>query len=355
MKKILLLGEYSGLHTNLKKGLEELGHKVVLASDGDGKKGIHGDISLKLERDNKISKFFELNKIINEFNGFDIVQLINPYITPNKYITLFYDKIFKSNQKVYCLAAGDDYFYSEAVLRQAFQKYTPFDNDLLKGEELPYHTKLDYILQKRVLNKVDGIIPIMYEYAHSYRNSIFASKTMKTIPLPIDVSNIVYTENIVREGKIVFYHGITRPEFKGTSYITEAMKLAKEKYPNDIEIIISPVLPLKEYLKMINRVNVVIDQCRSYSYGMNAVYSMAMGKVVMSGCEHECLEELDFIESEIINIQPNVNQILNQIEKLIEQKDEILEIGKNNRKFAESHHSHKEIAKKFLESWQPIQ
>ena len=34
--KILLLGEYSGLHLNLRDGLRELGHDVVLASAGDG-------------------------------------------------------------------------------------------------------------------------------------------------------------------------------------------------------------------------------------------------------------------------------------------------------------------------------
>ena len=34
--KILLLGEYSNVHNTLAKGLRELGHKVTVASDGDG-------------------------------------------------------------------------------------------------------------------------------------------------------------------------------------------------------------------------------------------------------------------------------------------------------------------------------
>ncbi len=38
MKKILLFGEFSGLHTNLKEGLEELGYEVTIVSAGDGKK-----------------------------------------------------------------------------------------------------------------------------------------------------------------------------------------------------------------------------------------------------------------------------------------------------------------------------
>ena len=34
--KILLLGEYSAIHKNLREGLISLGHEVNLASNGDG-------------------------------------------------------------------------------------------------------------------------------------------------------------------------------------------------------------------------------------------------------------------------------------------------------------------------------
>lgn len=34
--RILLLGEFSAFHKNLKEGLVALGHEVVLASHGDG-------------------------------------------------------------------------------------------------------------------------------------------------------------------------------------------------------------------------------------------------------------------------------------------------------------------------------
>ena len=44
--KILLLGENSSVHSNLKDGLIELGHEVDVASDGDGWKNIPRDIDL---------------------------------------------------------------------------------------------------------------------------------------------------------------------------------------------------------------------------------------------------------------------------------------------------------------------
>ena len=34
--RILLLGDYSNVHNTLAKGLRQLGHEAVVASDGDG-------------------------------------------------------------------------------------------------------------------------------------------------------------------------------------------------------------------------------------------------------------------------------------------------------------------------------
>ena len=44
--KILLLGEYSAIHKNLREGLISLGHEVNLASNGDGWKNIPRDIDI---------------------------------------------------------------------------------------------------------------------------------------------------------------------------------------------------------------------------------------------------------------------------------------------------------------------
>lgn len=44
--RILLLGEYSGLHWSLAAGLRALGHEVCVASDGCGWKNYPRDIAL---------------------------------------------------------------------------------------------------------------------------------------------------------------------------------------------------------------------------------------------------------------------------------------------------------------------
>ena len=50
--KILLVGEFSGLHNHLKKGLMAIGHEVTLVNNGDAFKDFPTDISIK-------AKFFK--------------------------------------------------------------------------------------------------------------------------------------------------------------------------------------------------------------------------------------------------------------------------------------------------------
>jgi len=45
--KILFVGECSYLHNTLKRGLEELGHKVLIVSDGNGWHNSPRDIDLR--------------------------------------------------------------------------------------------------------------------------------------------------------------------------------------------------------------------------------------------------------------------------------------------------------------------
>lgn len=353
MSKILLLGEYSGLHTNLKEGLVELGHEVKIASNGEGKKNITGDINLVVNSKNKISNIVGVYKLLSSFSGYEAVQFINPYIT-YRLGSLFYKNIFQKNKKVYCLAAGDDAEFMKFTLSGKMKKYSPFDEYLsnlkLDKRELSYTSQLDSYLHKRFMNKVDGVIPIMWEYAESYRNSNYANKLTSTIPLPINTNSISYEKNSVKN-KVVFYHASNRPDFKGSPYIIEAMKRFQNMYPNDVEMIYADFLPLNEYLEVMSKANVIIDQCRSYSYGMNALYAMAKGKIVMSGAEPEAVEELGMSDCPVLNITPDVDQIVDRFKQVLLNRDSIEVKGQEARFFVEQKHNHVKIAERYLEAW----
>ena len=55
-KRVLLLGEYSGFHRNLKEGLLEHGVECIIASTSDGFKRIPGDIALYNTDNKKVSE-----------------------------------------------------------------------------------------------------------------------------------------------------------------------------------------------------------------------------------------------------------------------------------------------------------
>lgn len=349
MSKILLLGEYSGVHKNLKEGLKELGHEVIVASSGDGKKNITSDIDLSLNSTNKIMKFQELRNIIKGFQNFDVVQFINPYIT-HKLGVLLYEPIYQQNSKVFCLGAGDDVEFVKFALNGGMKKYSPLDEYVSMKETIEYTTLMDKFLHKKFMKNLDGVIPIMWEYAESYRKSQYSNKLKRTIPLPINTNKIEYQENRVKN-KLVFYHASNRPLFKGSEIIIEAMKAFQNRYPNEVEMIFADFLPLDEYLEVIGKTNVVIDQCRSYSYGMNAAYCMAKGKIVLSGSETEALTELGISNSPVINIQPNVNQLILEFEKLLENKHLINEKSIASREYVEDVHDYIKITNSYLENW----
>lgn len=352
--KILLLGEFSGLHTNLKEGLIELGCDVDVASTGDGFKSIYGDINLKLEgnyltkRIRGILRLFYVLKLVKKY---DIVQLINPFIfyhplIPNK---LFYKKLLKNSKKFFMLAAGSDaYFWRFGRERLS---YGPFDDTLkydMKGAKRhPFESARAFSVNKFIADNCDGIIPVMYEYEISYKGH---QNLLNTIPQPINTKKVYYEENIVRD-KLTILHAVTRYGFKGTRHVEEAYKILREKYPDKLELIIVEKMPLEKYLNVLRKANIVIDQTNSYSWGMNALYAMAMGKVVLSGSEPEALKSLGVEVSPVINIKPNAQSIVDAVEKLIDKKEDIKRIGYESRKFVEEVHDYIRVAKKYLKTW----
>lgn len=350
--KVLLLGEYSGLHDNLKDGLLELGHDAILASSGDGWKRIKSDLSFGSNGQGligKLSRIIAHFKNMKNFIGYDIVQLISPVIF-NKHISpVLLDMILKSaeNKRTFLLAAGCDGIYFNNVSNLAYspchdcQQYDLSHHKCLWGEKR--YKKLNY----KVASAVDGIIPIMYDYALGYRNFL---NVKDTIPIPVNTNKFKYKENISRP-KLSILHGINREGFKGTKIIVKALEIIKNRYPNDVEIIINGKMHLSKYLETVESVNVVVDQCFSYSYALNALYSMALGKVVLSGCEKECLDEFKIKNCPIINIKPSVDDIVNKIENIINNRKSISAIGFESRRFVEEFHNHIKIAQKYLDVW----
>lgn len=355
-KRVLLLGEYSGLHNALKDGLREIGVLAEIASDGDSWKKFPTDIDFAYPFNStgifgrvfkNIKPFFIIRKLLK----YDIIQLINPLIlTPRFHINYIFIKILiKFHKEIYLVGAGDDAYYYKGVKNLKYSPVEDYKRLDLNGKLLPFEQKNLIKINELIVSACKKIIPVAYDYWVGYQ---WSHKLHPVVPMPVDVSKYKYSENIVEGGRIVFFHGLNRPGMKGSRYIKEAFDRMKRKYPNEAEFIIADGIPIQEYLKTIDRSNVVVDQSLSYSYGMNALISMAKGKVVMSGAEDEILDIYNYCGHPVINITPDVNQICEKIEWIIRNKMEIPIMGRDSRRFVENIHSHKIVAKLFNKIWE---
>lgn len=352
--RVLLLGEFSSLHRYLKEGLEAVGTETVLLSNGDSWKKIGGAHDSLYRNDGRgLTKLYRMNVEpflnLSKFNGFDVIQLINTYTF---YPTINEAMISIIRRKCHCLSlcsAGYDTRLYEKYKSGAFEYYQmdnatsvvdSFDKRKLKG-------KIHAWNDRRVEVLSDVVIPSCYEYYIGYQDS---NKVSIVIPFPINVESIEYTPNL-RKNKVVFFHGINREIEKGTPFIREALDLLKKKYPNDVEVIIEGHMPFDKYTEVMRRANVVIDQCKAYSYGINACIALASGKVVLSGCRKEHLESIGVNDCPILGVKPDVNQIFSQLDFIMQNKDSLLLMGESGRKYVESVHDHRKIAKMYLDVW----
>jgi len=363
---ILIVGEYSGFAKNLKLGFESLGHHVVVFQEGDGWKKIdtgENSFSFPFKKNltifgkqirktwflscfyftpkfryniKKYSKYFDVVLIIN----YEFIRLKYEYWLP-KFSMKDIKQVSKSNAKVYLSACGVDYIY---LNHTPFFRYTPF-----KNIENNIYFKKRYLKKFKIINdSVDGVIPVMYEYAVAYRqqNKLHNLKILPTIPLPLHTKS-VKPFNVVNE-KIIIFHGLNS-HIKGSEFIVEALNLIAQKYPTKVEVIIDGKMPFYDYLKLLQRTNIVVDQCFGYGYGMNALYSMAMGKVVLSGCEPESAIEFKLKEIPVINILPEVNQIVRQLEVLIKDPALINEFSKQSVEFVNNFHNDVLVATQYID------
>lgn len=351
--KILLIGDFSGIYKNLKKGFLALGHDVTLLADGDGWKSIPGaDGRLFSPSQGFVSR---LNSRLiepfrrEEFNrGYDATFVVNLGFFNPLIIEPLLSHLRKSSKKLFLSACGGDYAVYKAYSEGAFNYYS-YDG----VEENRYRNYWQWrrFGAKKELGVIakyfDAVVPISYEYEIGYHSS--GCTVCQPIPLPVDLSECLFRANIPGE-KVVFFHGRNQEKIKGTEYIKEAFAVLCEKYPDDVEAIVSDRLPYREYLEAMSRVNVVVDQCKSYGYGLNACLALAQGKVVLSASTRQNTEALRLGDNcPVLHIEPDVEQIVSQLEFVVKSRDRIPEMGLSGRDFVERYHNAEDVARHYIQ------
>lgn len=365
---ILLIGDYSMLHKNLKEGLERLGHKVYLLSDGDGWKKLPGSNARLIPDIKPLGKsrllrsfYYRIQRpvtILKYYHDvfknahYDIVQVISAdlfFFGERKKIYRYI--LHKCKAGLFTVLPGDDgYVYD--TWKQGKYRYMSFDDNPAKVrrfDRISKSSRIEDDAYRYTINHSKALVPVCpYEGEIPYEG---LENLRGYIPLPIDADSFRYGENTVKNGKIVIYHGINHDGNKGTSYILEAMEEIQKKYPDKVECVCTEQIAWDEFLQKLKSCNIYLDQCKSYSYGMAALTAMALGKVIMSGKEPEVVNRIGREDCPVINIIPNKDQIVEELEKLVLNPQLINLLGKQGREFVEDYHDCEKVALQYLKEW----
>ena len=366
--KILFIGDYSNFHATLARQLRLLGHDVTVASSGSRCMDTARDIDLS--RKPGITGSFgylgRLFKLWPSFREFDIVQIINPNfleLRPGK-IRYFFNELKKNNKKVCLSVAGTDPVIVKGCVEDGLFRYSEFR---IGNEKSPY-AKATRGIEYRWLNgfmgdhcryiyeNVDAAFSALYEY-HVAAKPYLGERLVYT-GIPIDLQTVKAQPFVIgADGKVNILVGIKSEMelFKGTDRLLAATREVERLHPDKCRVLTARDMPYKQYIETLGDAHIVADQLYSYTPGTNALETMALGKVTVSGAEPEYY---DFIGEKklhpIVNVVPDDEAIVKTMESLVLNREELLTRASQGRAFVEKHNAADLVAQKFLNTWQSL-
>ena len=369
MMRILLLGEYSNVHNTLAEGLRQLGHEVVVASNGDFWKDYPRDQDLA-RRKGKLGGLALMAKVatlLPRWRGFDVVQLINPMFLELKAERIFpvYHYLRRHNRHIVLCAMGMDHYWVKECIERKPLRYSDFNiGDNLRTDECAMRERLDWLdtpkarLNIEIANDCDAIVTGLYEYDVCYRPNFPKKTTFIPFPAQAPLSS-PEGDTIPREQSneapsgavggafITLFIGISRGRsaYKGTDIMLRAAQAVKEKYPDRLELIVAEGLPFNEYQQKMLGSDVLMDQLYAYTPAMNALLAMSKGIVVIGGGEPENYDILGEKELRpIINVQPTYESVCEQLEQLVLHPERLPLLKQQSIEYVKRHHDYLKVA-----------
>ncbi len=359
--KILLIGEYSGVHATLAEGLRTLGHKVTLASNGDFWKNYPRDINLS--RDNMLLFTWNMITSLPRMRNYDIVQLINPMFMELRAERLFtiYRYLRRHNRRIVLAAVGDDFYYHDINSRLRPMRYSDYN---IGAKE--HHTQFgDYIyhgwvgtIKERLCRHIaadsDAIVAGTYDYWLPYtltddidNHGRRLKEKLSMVPFPFKPAEKVSPPP---SEKMRIFIGIQRQRatFKGTDVLLHAAETLKENYPNKVELMIAENVPYAEYCHMMDNSDVMLDQLYSYGPGMNALLTLSKGIITLTGGEPEHYDVMGETTCRpIVNVTPDSDMVYRSLENLLMHPETWAQIKEDSRRYVVRNYDYRKVARQY--------
>ncbi len=360
--KILLLGEYSNVHSTLARGLRILGHEVTVASNGDFWKDYPRDIDLA-RKSSTWGGFVltaRLLRLLPKLKGYDIVQLINPMFLELKaeHIAPIYHYLRKHNKKILLGAFGMDYYCVHECVSRKMLRYSDFNiGEKLRTNKDAVKEEKDWLdspkgrLNQMMAKDCDGIVTGLYEYWACY-HPLFPKKTI-FIPYPVQPKKTNIDTHHHYPVKIFIGISKNRSEYKGTNIMLKAAKDIASKNPDKTQLQIAEGIPFDQYCKIMKGSDAILYQLYSYTPAMNALEAMSRGIICIGGGEPENYEILHEKELRpILNVTPSYENVYQVIEQLVLHPEKITSLKQESISYIQRHHNYIKVAKEYAEFYQ---
>lgn len=372
--KVLFLGEFSGVFTELIPALRERGIETFLISSGDGFKGYKADFNTSYPIKQRsffgrilkkifingtgflgITDFLKMwPKLKDKLRGYDVVQLNNDYpLNFGSNIMLYIlHYVFKHNGKIYLSALGDDYVIDRYEYHNNFKRFQA----LSIYRKKIYMIKLfifRFAVNKYVLKHVQAICPGMYRYKQAYADN---PKTCDRIfPFAISENKIGEPLRINPDEPVIIFHGwqIGRENSKGNDVFDRVIRKVVDKYGSKVKYILVKSVPYEKYCELLKKAHIFIDQLYAEDKGMNGLLGMAAGKVVFSGFRSEALALYPYYNNNVIGINSYDDEeyLFRRFCELIDNPSLLEEISLNAIDFVLHNHINSVVADLYCHLW----
>lgn len=360
--KILFVGDYSGFHASIAAELRRRGHVCTVVSDGSTYMETDRDITLHRKDGfmGSVRYLYDVCRVMEKLKGYDVVQLINAhflYLKPGK-LSYFLRGLKRDNGMVCLSHCSTDHYYAKAMLKGDVLDYSEYGfngkpteftlncSDTIDGWLLP----VCKVWADQVYEAVDGAVSALYEY-HKVWEPFFPD--MKYVGIGVDTERLQYRP-IPDEGPLRVLIAI-KPNTaynKGIHLLHKELKKVAERHPDKIELLVAEKLALDDYLRIADSCHVVADQIYSYTPATNALQSMALGKVVISGGEEDYYK---FIGEDrlrpIINLDPRNENFAEVLEPILLDRKDLQRRSIEGRQLVEKHNDVKVVVDRLLAAW----
>lgn len=241
----------------------------------------------------------------------------------------------KLNKKMIMQYWGSDVrMYSIAYKNNPYTRVKRTDEDKIKRE---LETISKYISNCLVDFELADYVSGFYENINITRSSIDLNKYTSV------------NSTIEKKESFLIVHAPSSPEFKGTSFIIDAIQTLKPHFKFDFKLIQG--IEHEEALEIYRKADLIIDQLHFGTYGLFAVESMALGKPVICWISDYMKEKLP---NDLPIIVANPDTIKKVLKNLLANKDQLSEIGLKGRKYVEKYHDASKIAKEHIEIYKSL-